>query len=391
MNIPDDLTFPVAEYRERVGRVRAELRARGVDVLLVTSPANLFWLTDYEASWYPPRLPVGLAVWAAREETLLLDWSRHAEFVPYDALYDEAEFFDYGSAHRTVAEQLDVRSPRAVVALEWVSPTPSAAILAGIAEELRARGSRVVNGDWIVDGLRLYKSPAEVERVRAAGRIADEVFTELSSLIRPGMTELQLAALVTSLMSDRGAEVPAQHPLVSSGPSAWRDVHAFPSRRELERGDIVSVDASAVVDRYHVNLSRVYSLGGAHPGVAALLDAAGDSLDVLCSTARPGEDPAIAMAAAEAALRARVRDEDIWWTGGYALGIAFPPSWVGHTYLANDGPQRVTLETGYLSNFESILRNHEARFEAAAIDTVLMTPDGLEPLSTLPRELSIVE
>ncbi len=389
-NVPENPTFALDEYARRLSSLRHELRNADIDVLLVTSPANVYWLSDYEASWYPPRLPVGLAVWA-EGDAVFFDWSRHAEFLPFDALYDEAEFVDYGTAHVTVAEQIVRRTPRVRVALEWSSPTPVPGIMNAVAKELTDRGCVVVAGDWIVDGLRVYKSPAELERVYAAGRIADKTFRGLQTSLRPGMSELEVAALVTTLMSEQGGEVPAQHPLVSCGPTAWRDVHGFPSTRRLEPGDIVSIDASAVVDRYHVNLSRVFSLGRANPRVSDLLSGAAASLETLCATAELDADPAIAMSAAERVLRDRVDAEDIWWTGGYALGISFPPSWVGHTYLANDGPQRITLREGYVSNFESILRDTRAHDEAAAIDTVVMDGGRLRALSDIPRELLVVD
>ncbi|HEX7941395.1 MAG TPA: Xaa-Pro peptidase family protein [Gemmatimonadaceae bacterium] len=391
MNIPDDLAFDLAEYESRRALVQTALRERGIDVLLVTSPSNTCWLTGFVASWYPPRLPVGVAIWADDGRRVFFDWTRHREFLPYGALYDEAEFVDYGTSHEEVAEQLARRSPGAKVALEWASPTPSSSVILPLAAELRRRGIDVVDGDWIVDTLRLAKSPAEQDRMRRAGRIADATFRALPGHLRLGMTELEVAALVTTLMSEKGGEVPAQHPLVASGPSAWREVHGFPSGRRLERGDIVSVDASAVVDRYHVNLSRVFSIGADNAAAAEMMDAAAQSLRVLCDTARLGKDPAPAMDAAEAALRARVPAENIWWTGGYAVGISFPPSWVGHAYLANDGPTRIRLDEGYTSNFESILSDRANECEAAAIDTVMMTADGLVSLSGLPRELVVVE
>jgi len=77
VNIPESPTFELAEYAARSARLRAVLRDRAIDVLLVTSPANLYWLTDYEASWYPPRLPVGVAIWADDDRTVFFDWSRH--------------------------------------------------------------------------------------------------------------------------------------------------------------------------------------------------------------------------------------------------------------------------------------------------------------------------
>src|ERR1044072_7794638 len=51
------LPFPEYEYRQRRERVRDEMAARGIDVLYVTSPPNLLYLTRYQAGWYPPRRP----------------------------------------------------------------------------------------------------------------------------------------------------------------------------------------------------------------------------------------------------------------------------------------------------------------------------------------------
>jgi hypothetical protein len=77
--------------------------------------------------------------------------------------------------------------------------------------------------------------------------------------------------------------------------------------------------------------------------------------------------------------------------GGYSLGIGLPPSWVGHTYLANDGLSKVTWQPGYVSNYETVMVDQEGGFEAASIDTIVMTEDGLEMLSELPRGIIEVE
>jgi hypothetical protein len=64
-----------------------------------------------------------------------------------------------------------------------------------------------------------------------------------------------------------------------------------------------------------------------------------------------------------------------------------PPSWAGHTYLANDGPERCFLQEGYVSNYENIFIDKVAGFEASFIDTIVMTDSGLDVLSCIPREL----
>lgn len=386
--VPEGLPFPLDEYESRHAALRAAMVVRGIDTLFVTSPTNLCYLTGYVASWYAPRLPIGALIRAAESEIVIVDWSRHVDYIPLTAIHDAIELIDYGTAASEVVQAIRRRGwHEGAVAIEWHAPNPVAGIVRDLVSGLRAIGAELVEGDYLVDDLRVYKSAAERAKIVRAAEMADGAFEELREKLRPGLTELEVSALITTLLAERGSEVPAQHALVSSGPTAWADVHAFPSRRVIERGDIVSVDASGVVDRYHANLSRAFVVDGWNDKAEEYLQAGAASLATLCREARNGESPAGAMAAAERELRERVPSRNIWWVGGYGFGLAFPPSWVGHTYLADDGPHRADLAPGYVSNFETVLFDREAGFEAAAIDTVLATEDGLAPLSRIPRGL----
>jgi Xaa-Pro aminopeptidase len=361
---------------------------RGIDVLYVTSPANLCYLTGYEAIWYPSRLPLGLAVVRDGEQTVFFDWTRHHAYVSTRVLCGEIVLFDYGSASQTVLNAFSSRGwSQRVVAIERCSPSPAAPVMSELANLLEKAGATLVAGDWIVDQIRLYKSPTEVERVRRAAAIADDAMLQLGKDLKPGMTELEVSAHLTGLLAQRGSEIAAIPPLVNSGPTAWADTHAFPSRRKLEPGDVVAVDCCAVVDRYHANLGRTFSLGSPNPRAARLLALAADSILELQRLARLGEGPETAAAAAERFVRERIAAKHVWWVGGYALGIAMPPNWVGHTYLANDGVERCRWDPGYVSNFENVFIDAEEGFEAGTIDTVLMTDTGLEVLSSIPRVL----
>jgi Xaa-Pro aminopeptidase len=387
-NVPPALPFAVEEFRARQARVRAELERRDIDVLFVTSPANLLYLTGYVASWYPPRLPVGAVITRADTDLVFFDWSRHVDYIRQTALYEDAVLFEYGDCAQVTAQAFAARGwTSGNVALEWHATNPVAGILNAVAICLADAGAEIVPGDWLVDTVRLYKSPAEVERVRRAGAMADAAFTQLWEELRPGLTELEVAGRVNALLAEAGSEIAAQPTLVSSGPTAWSDTHAFPSARAIESGDVVSVDICAVVDRYHVNLSRSWSLGAPNTTARELLAAAEPGLPALIANARLGEGPEIALAETERLVRGAIAPERIWWIGGYSLGLALPPSWVGHTYLANDGPTKVTWQPGYLSNYEIVLFDRDEGFAADAIDTVLMTESGLEALSQLPRGL----
>ena len=93
---------------------------------------------------------------------------------------------------------------------------------------------------------------------------------------------------------------------------------------------------------------------------------------------------------AEDYIFSRFPKEQIWWVGGYALGIALPPDWVGHTYLSNDAYEQFTWEPGYVTNYENILFDRSAGWTASYMETLLMTDTGIEVLSTVPRTLRVI-
>lgn len=387
-----DSPFSHAEFAERECKVRETMAREGLDALFVTSPPNLFYLTGYDAIWYPWRLPLGCVVVREPAELIFFDWTRHEGYAKLHARCDEFVFFEYADAVETVRRAFRERGlAEATVGLERYGLNPAAPVIDAVADALSGGGAEVRAGDWIVDDIRLYKSATEVERVREAAAIADTAFTELRQRLAPGMTELQAAALTTTVLADAGSEVAATPPLVNSGPTAWVDTHSFPTARVLERGDTVAIDCCAVVDRYHANLCRTFALGDPDPGAAATLEATAGSVEEVLRLARLGEGPETAAAAAERWVYDRIPAEKVWWVGGYSLGIAMPPSWVGHTYLANDGLTKVTWQPGYVSNFETVICDSEGGFEACTIDTLLMTEQGLEVLSEHPRGLLEVE
>ena len=64
---------PRAEYRQRAARTQGAMSERGIDLLFVTSPPNLTWLTGYDSIWYRRTIPTGLVIRVDGEETLFFD------------------------------------------------------------------------------------------------------------------------------------------------------------------------------------------------------------------------------------------------------------------------------------------------------------------------------
>jgi Xaa-Pro aminopeptidase len=320
-----------------------------------------------------------------------LDYERHETLVRETAHCDDAVFYRYANVLDTVAAEFRERGwLDGTIGLERWSQAPGAPLVSALAERLGELGGRVADGDWIVDRVRLVKSAAEVECVRRAAAIVDAAFADLAEHVRPGRTELQIAARLDSVMADHGGEGAAIRTMVSAGPDVWCRTHAPPSRRPVEAGDVMYVDACGVHKRYHADLCRTFAVGRDHPGARAILEVTAASVDCVREAVRPGDPLDVAQRAAEDYVFSRFPRDRVWWVGGYALGIAMAPNWVGHTYLANDAFERFTWEPGYVTNYENVLFDRDAGFTASYMETLLMTEHGIEVLSKLPRTLTVL-
>ena len=383
--------FADPEYRARATRVRAEMTSRGVDVLLVLSPPNLYYLTGFESIWYPPRAPVGVIVSVDSDDLVFVDYLRHKSLVEQTALYDDAVFYDYATAVDELCAAIRARGwASSRIGIERWTVAPGAPLVDRIASEIAALGAEVVSGDWIVDRVRAVKSEAELVSVRRAAEIVDAAVGSLTEFVRPGRTELEIAAHLDFVMAGMGGENPAIRTMVSAGPDVWCRTHSPPGTRPVEVGDVMYVDVCGVVNRYHVDVCRTFAIGRDHPEARAILEQTAHSVEAVIEAVRPGDPLDAAINVAEEYIYSRFPTEQVWWVGGYALGIAMPPNWVGHTYLSNDAFEQFTWEPGYVTNYENILFDREAGFTASYMETLLMVPERIETLSKLPRELTVL-
>jgi Xaa-Pro aminopeptidase len=387
----DPRPFSTEEYRDRARRVRDEMVRRSVEVLIVLSPANLYYLTGFESIWYPPRAPVGVIVACDDERLVFVDYERHETLVERIAHYDEAVFYGYANSIDEILSAVRARGwASSTIGIERWTQSPGAPVVDQLADGLSAGGAQVVAGDWIVDRVRLVKSASELECVRRAAGIIDMAIGSLAEYVRPGRTELEIAAHINSVMAARGGEEAAIRTMVSAGPDVWCRTHSPPSRRPVADGDVMYVDACGVYNRYHADVCRTFAIGRDHRGAREILEVTARSVEAVQAAVSPGDPLDVAQRVAEEYVHSRFPPEKVWWVGGYALGIAMPPNWVGHTYIGNDAFEQFTWQPGYLTNYENVLFDRAAGFTASYMESLLMGPERIEVLSTLPRELTVL-
>jgi methionyl aminopeptidase len=137
------------------------------------------------------------------------------------------------------------------------------------------------------------KTPAELERMRKAGRVVGEVLKVLEHSVKPGMSTADLDAIAAEEIKKRGAK-PAflnycGYPAVLCASVNEEVVHGIPNKsRILREGDIVSLDMGAVVEGYYGDSAITVPVGKISEAGERLLKVTRDSLYEAIKTVRPG-------------------------------------------------------------------------------------------------------
>ena len=139
----------------------------------------------------------------------------------------------------------------------------------------------------------VYKSPEEVEKMRAANALVAGVLSELQATVRPGVTAQDLDAVAEMRVREAGA-IPAfkgYHGYPATLCVSINDavVHGIPSPRELVEGDIVSLDMGVVLDGYYGDAALTVGVGTISDEAAELLAVTRDALDLAIDCARVGQ------------------------------------------------------------------------------------------------------
>ena len=149
-----------------------------------------------------------------------------------------------------------------------------AGLTVALCDELRAGLPGVVlqPAAGTVAALRERKDAAEVAAIARACAISDAAFAQLLPLIRPGITERELARRLEDLLYVHGADGVAFEAIAASGPNAALP-HALPSAREIAAGDFITFDFGARVAGYCADMTRTVVMGRASPRQRRLYEA----------------------------------------------------------------------------------------------------------------------
>jgi Xaa-Pro aminopeptidase len=365
----------------RAERLAAELRAREVDRLLVSTPVNVRYLSGYTGT-------SGLLVIAAEDSS---PHAAHRFFTDFRYAVQSQEQVPDGFEREIAPAELIEAVAKALgeggVKGEQTLGFDEASLT--VKQHLRLRellapGWELVPCGGLVERLREVKDESEALRVRAASALADEALTGLLEVGLVGRTERELAIELELRMRRLGAQSSSFPSIVASGEHGALP-HAEPRDVEIARGVLVTIDWGAYLDGYCSDCTRTYATGPLTDEARAVYTLVLEAQQAALGAVRAGISGREVDAVARSIIEQAGHGERFGHGVGHGVGMEIHEA-PRLSRTAGEEPLRagnvVTVEPGvYLPG----------RFGVRIEDLALVGDDGHERLTSLPKELISLE
>lgn len=360
--------------KNRLEKLQQAMIAHGWDHVLITHPKHVYYLTGFACN--PHERFLGLLLAAADEPVLI---------VP--AL--DAEAAHAASVVKKIITHQDTDNPyellRAVV-------RGSTGVLAVEKEQLTVSRfellqhslsvTRYNDAGPVLRELRVRKSSEEVQVIKNAVQLVEEVLQRGLSQTRVGVSEIELVAELEYTMKKLGAEGPSFSTMVLSGPNTALP-HGVPGSRRIENGDLVMFDLGVYAGGYASDITRTFAVGEPSSEVVNIYETVLAANEAGIRAVKPGVSYAAIDRAARNVIQEAGYGPAFLHRLGHGLGMdvhEYPSVHGQNEDLAQPGAV-FTIEPGiYVPGVGGV------RIE----DDVLVTETGVEVLTTFPKELTII-
>ena len=393
MAIIDTFRFTDNEYEGRLAKTRAAMAASGLDTLIISDPSNMAWLTGYDGwSFYVHQAvivgPFGAPIWFGREQdaqgALRTCYMNDPDIMGYPDYFvqsSERHPMDYLAAKLT---ERAWHTGRIGVEMDnyWFSAKGFQSLSQGLPNEL-------IDATGLVNWQRGIKSPAELDRMRKAGRIVERMHARIAEKVEPGIRKCDLVAEIydAALRYDEqwgfGGDYPAIVPLLPSGTDAAAP-HLTWDDKPMKTGEGTFFEIAGCFRRYHCPLSRTIFLGRPPQEFLDAEKAVLEGMEAGLEAARAGntcED--LANAFFDVLQRWGIVKNN---RTGYPIGLSYPPDWGERTCSLRPGDKTV-LQPGMTFHFMTGLWMDNWGFEIT--ESIAITEGAPECLANVPRKMIV--
>ena len=378
-----EVVFPKEELESRVGGVRASMMENGIDIMIVTGPENIFYLTGQQTPGYYTYqallLPVDADPVFIVRQLEMNNLIANSYVNDLEVYQDNADPIDV--TIRLIQSRGWSNKKIAIDERGWFLPI---AIYKALLENL---GS-LENAAGIIEAHRAVKSPLELEKLECAATYVDAGMKAGYAAVKKGNSDNDFVAAMMSAAIAAGSEYVGMEPLASSGYRTGTP-HGTWRRRKLGENDPAFLELAGCHDRYHSALMRSAWVGKPPDEALAMSATCQEALQAALDTMKPGVTCEAVHNACQAVIDRNGFTENFKKRTGYSVGISFAPDWGEGGILSLYSGVTRQLEPGMVFHIPPALRRY-GEYTIGVSETVIVTATGVKTLSNIPRELLIV-
>ena len=365
---------------DRLAKLKATIVEQGLDAVAVNPGPSLTYLSGLH--FHLMERPTLLIVPAAGEAVIVLPELEKGKLTGLAADFRAFTYCDdpasWPSAFSAAAKHLNLQSSKV-----GVEPTGLRFLELGYLQKAFP-GVGFVDGSGVLGSLRLAKDADEIAKMKQAAVIAQQALLATLKTVRAGTTEKVIAneLIIQLLRAGSGFDMPFQ-PIVATGPNS-ANPHAVPSDRTLQPGDLLLIDWGAAYEGYLSDITRTFTFGNVDPEFVKIGRVVQEANEAGRNAGKPGLDAGSVDRAAREVIAGAGYGEYFFHRTGHGLGMEAhePPYIFSENDLILAEGMTFTVEPGiYLPGRGGV------RIE----DDVVVTSDGLESLTDLPRSVLPLE
>ena len=369
--------FSDEELSRRLAATRQEMAARGLDLVLLSAPEHVFYLTGLDHwGYFAPHVLIVAAegelvlVTRAMEHVAIRNQVRNATFIGHS---------DSESAADVVVKHLKGASSGKTIGLEAASAGLSYSM--GQALKQGIDGASWVDITGMLDEMRLVKSAEEQRFMRSAAVASDAGTQAAINAIHDGAKEADVAAECLAAMTRAGGTPPGFGPFLRP---SHRMAEEHTTWGDGEHHEAVFLEIAGCVARYNAPMGRLVNIGRISDEDAEMANICGEAFDATLRALKVGARAKDVYNGWQSVVDAAGMPEYRRHHCGYLVGIGFPPAWTGGprvTGLRHDSDRE--MREGMTFHLMSWF-TETGRGNYFISNTVLLGADGAEVLTTTP-------
>ena len=387
------MLFEKQEYKERLKKVKIDMQKKGIDLLVSHDPANMNYLTGYDAwSFYYAQCvlvhlnedePICFVRAQDGGGAYIKTYLKNENIIEYDEKYIHTWPLH---PYQYLVEIIKKRKwDNLNIGLEMDSHYFTAYCYETIKKGLP--NAKFKDAERLVNWVRVVKSNKEIKLMQSAARIVESGMKTAFKSINPGVRQCDAVADIQKALFNGTKEFGGDYPSIATllptgkGTSASHLTH---TDEKFVSGEATIIEIAGAYKRYHCPMARTVLLGEKDQKKIDTMKATNEALDAGISATKPGNTiDDVAQKFWGVLDKYKIKKDS---RTGYSIGIGYPPDWGEQTFNISKGDKTI-LQPNVTFHMIAVMQFGDWGVEAS--EAVRVTENGSELFCNLSRELHI--